>query len=277
MAMTGDDLRDGLQLGVTRLELGPFMPWMPPGLRLSVTLQGDVIQQLSCKAPKLVHQQDTMDVFVRAMSEPVPVAELELARARHHLQAVSDLLYLLELDGFGHYALELADRAQAGHEREVQGFERRLRRTGLLHWATGGIGRLPENVVAGMGLIARAAGRREDARLDDSAYADLDFIPLVQEKGDAAAICAQRLAEAAQALQLAGRAAGRLREPGPLLEGPRGIMGKAQGQLWQALLENQAVGMVWDEFVTFLVSLDLDVSGLPPADDYDNADQPHTE
>ena len=50
MGMTGEDLRDGLELGKTTIELGPFLPWMMPGLALSLTLQGDVIQQLRCHA-----------------------------------------------------------------------------------------------------------------------------------------------------------------------------------------------------------------------------------
>jgi hypothetical protein len=44
MAMTGDDLRDGLALDAFSVTLGPFLPMLPPGLLLDVTLQGDVIQ-----------------------------------------------------------------------------------------------------------------------------------------------------------------------------------------------------------------------------------------
>lgn len=43
MAMPDDDIRDGLQLGAYTATFGPFAPMMPPGLALSVTLQGDVI------------------------------------------------------------------------------------------------------------------------------------------------------------------------------------------------------------------------------------------
>ncbi|WMS44421.1 hypothetical protein RDV64_08535 [Acuticoccus sp. MNP-M23] len=43
MAMTDDDVRDGLALDAYRATYGPFLPTMPPGLALDLTLQGDVI------------------------------------------------------------------------------------------------------------------------------------------------------------------------------------------------------------------------------------------
>lgn len=44
MAMTDDDHRDGLALDVYTASLGPFVSILPPGLKMEVTLQGDVIQ-----------------------------------------------------------------------------------------------------------------------------------------------------------------------------------------------------------------------------------------
>jgi hypothetical protein len=44
MAMTDDDLRDGLALDAYTAEVGPFLSALPPGLLLTVTLQGDVLQ-----------------------------------------------------------------------------------------------------------------------------------------------------------------------------------------------------------------------------------------
>lgn len=43
MAMTADDIRDGLALDAYTARIGPFAPMLPPGLVLEVTLQGDVI------------------------------------------------------------------------------------------------------------------------------------------------------------------------------------------------------------------------------------------
>jgi len=47
MAMTADDLRDGLALDAFTARFGPFLPAFPPGLTLDITLQGDVVQSLA--------------------------------------------------------------------------------------------------------------------------------------------------------------------------------------------------------------------------------------
>ena len=275
MGMTGEDLRDGLQLGSTRLILGPFLPWMPPGLSLSLTLQGDVIQQLKCRAMGFT-TPDVDQVFLRAATEPIPLAAIELSRARHHLRVVADVLFLLELEEYGRWALQLAETVAAGQLKPVQRFTRRLRYGGLFCLSTRRIGRVPAALVPGFGPVARAAGLSEDARKGDPAYQGLDFSVLTRVEGDAAAICTQRLAETIQSLQLAGRAAERIRRPGPPIEGPRGALTEGNspknGAGWRQLVEQQARGMAWDAFVILLVSLDLDPAGLPPGKEPEDAD-----
>ncbi len=268
MAMTGEDLRDGLELGKTTMDLGPFLPWMAPGLTLSLTLQGDVIQQLKCRA--IASDASDMDeIFLRATHEPVPLAEIEMARARHQLRAVADLLLVLELDDYARQALWLAEQAIAGQAEPVQKFIRRLHWTGLFLLGTRGIGSFSAAAVRGLGPLARAAGCKEDARQDDPAYHPLHFTVLVRQGGDAAAICAQRLAETVQSLELAGRAENSVREPGPGVEGPRGALEVNNGARWQHLLEKQAKGMAWDVFVSLLAAVDLDPADLPPPEDDD--------
>ena len=51
MAMTNDDLRDGLSLDAYSAPFGPFLPMLPPGLILDLTLQGDVIQSATATRP----------------------------------------------------------------------------------------------------------------------------------------------------------------------------------------------------------------------------------
>lgn len=51
MAMTGDDLRDGLALDRLELRLGPFFRPFPPGLVLEVVLQGDLVQEADVVSP----------------------------------------------------------------------------------------------------------------------------------------------------------------------------------------------------------------------------------
>lgn len=51
MAMTGADIRDGLQLDRYSATLGPFAPMLPPGMVLDLTLQGDVICEVAVAEP----------------------------------------------------------------------------------------------------------------------------------------------------------------------------------------------------------------------------------
>ncbi len=51
MAMTAEDVRDGLQLDAYTARFGPFAPMLPPGMVLDITLQGDVIVEATVCAP----------------------------------------------------------------------------------------------------------------------------------------------------------------------------------------------------------------------------------
>lgn len=99
MAMTGDDLRDGLALDAYTTEMGPFLPMLPPGLVLRVTLQGDVLQQVEMLRPP----------YAQAGTTP--------------LRRLARLLRLLGLPG-------LAQRVRRA-ESSGTVLERRLRRAGV--------------------------------------------------------------------------------------------------------------------------------------------------
>lgn len=51
MPMTADDIRDGLALDAYTAKLGPFAPFLLPGLVLELTMQGDVIVSASVCSP----------------------------------------------------------------------------------------------------------------------------------------------------------------------------------------------------------------------------------
>jgi hypothetical protein len=89
MAMTEEDLRDGLQLDAFRLRLGPFAPMLPPGLVLELVLQGDVIQQ--------------------AQVRQIPFAQPQPSTPRSFLRRAARMLELLEL-----FALAERCRRRAG-------------------------------------------------------------------------------------------------------------------------------------------------------------------
>lgn len=280
MAMRAPD-RDGLELDRVPLRLGPFFPHLPPGLTLEVKLQGDVFQQVAVARNPFARRArqragypmaPSRDPFAAALERPVPVAELELARARHHLRWLARALRFHGLPALGERSLRLALRlepatagADAGAVRSLLCF---LRRTGALRGATRRLGRLSPDEVAGLGPVARAAGRAEDLRGDEEAYRELGFEPVVGEEGCAWARLVQRLREAAQSLELVARAsAGGDRAPvavGPLaaVEAPRGRLLPGEpppAARLLALAPGLLTGLEWGDGLAVLVSLDLDL------------------
>lgn len=274
---------DGLELDQLPLRFGPMFPPFPPGLILHIQLQGDVIRGVTVgdnPFPDSPHGPapgalDTA-VFLEALTGPQPVATLEVARARHHLRWAARALRLhgLEVDARRLLALarslapepgppvaELARRAGQQHRPAVDALVRRLRRHRTLSWATRRVGVVTPEQVSG-GPVARASGMGVDSRLDDPAYDGIDFSPVVHHGGDAHSRLCQRLAEAAQALELAERAGSRLRHPGAPVEGPRGPL--ATGEPFPStalvgLLSRLLVGQEWGDAMTTVASLDLDL------------------
>ncbi|MBW3649488.1 MAG: hypothetical protein KY458_02875 [Actinobacteria bacterium] len=259
---------DGLELDQLPLRIGPMFPPLPPGLILDIALQGDVIREVAVgDNPFLGHPDgpapaglDTA-LFLEAARRPQPVATIELARARHHLRWAAGTLRLHGLASESLRVLRLARALRPEHALEVETLARRLRGRRSLSWATRGVGVVTPAQV-GFGPVARAAGVAVDARLDDPAYDGIGFSPVVNDGGDARARLRQRLAEAAQALDLANRAGARVRQPGPALEGPRGPLSAGEALPSAALVDllpRLLVGQEWGDAMTTVASLDLDL------------------
>ncbi|RKF12268.1 hypothetical protein D6850_18745 [Roseovarius spongiae] len=89
MAMTADDIRDGLALDVYNARFGPFLPMLPPGLVLDLTLQGDVIVSVSVVSPPFEQgmQGDAPDLCAARMLRLMGIAP-RAARARGALLAL---------------------------------------------------------------------------------------------------------------------------------------------------------------------------------------------
>lgn len=260
--------RDGIELDQLPLHLGPVFAQFPPGLTLDIQLHGDVVKEVAVgdnpfgdAAVRPAPRHLDTAVFVEALSVAQPVAALEVARARHHLRWAAGALRLHGLDADALRLLALARSAAPGQRPAVEALARRVGRHRSLSWATAGVGVVAGGRVGG-GPVARAAGVAVDARIDDPAYRGLDFAPVVQAGGDARARLRQRLAEAAQALELAERAGARLRRPGPPLEGPRGALAGGEPAPSVALLEllpDLLAGLEWGDAITTVTSLDLDM------------------
>ncbi len=268
MAELGPD-RDGLRLDVLPLNVGPFFPRFPAGLTLELKLAGDVIVEtgipvnLFRDSDQRNLRGDKISPFTRALSEPVLVSELELARARAHLRWLANALVACELRSLGLRVLRLATTIGSGEGDSLHSLQRVLGWTQALGWSTKGVGRVGADKLVGLGLgpVARASGLAEDVRAEDGVYRDLGFEPIVQSEGDAAARWRQRLAEAVQSLALAARAGDRLTDPGGVVESPHGRLERTTtpADRLLPLLPGLLHEMEWGDAVTTLVSLDLNL------------------
>lgn len=89
MAMTADDLRDGLALDAYNARFGPFLPMLPPGLALDLTLQGDVIVSVTVVSPPFEQgmQGDAPDLCAARMLRLMGIGP-RAARARGALMVL---------------------------------------------------------------------------------------------------------------------------------------------------------------------------------------------
>jgi hypothetical protein len=259
--------RDGLRLDQLLVRIGPFLPGLPPGLALDVKLQGDVVQEAAVAdnpfaggASGPVARLD--DPFERALVEPVPIAELELARARHHLLWLAEALRVQGLAAAGRRSLRLGFRLTAAAGPAFDRLCRLVVRSQVLRWS---LPTAADDVVAGepdLGPVSRAAGHPTDARRLDPAYRALGFEPVTQRGGDVASRWRQRLAETDQALALARAAGDTESSVTDVVEGPRGPIsrdGPSASARLLPLLPRLLAGREWGDAVATIVSLDLDV------------------
>lgn len=275
MAMTGQDLRDGLQLDRVPLRIGPVLPGLPPGLALEIELQGDVIQQAE-RGPDPFRTGErvgrplpsTTDVFTAARTAELALVDVEVARARHHLLRLAEALDLHGLHAAGVRVARLAMRVDPGRAPDVARLRRWLRRRAALWGAAAGTGRLDAATAADLGLtgpVARAAGLDVDARRGDPAYGRLGFRVTTRRDGDARARWEQRLEESVQALQLAAAAGAATIAPDTALEDPRA---PEDVRALLRRLPHLLPGLEWGDAVTTIASLDLDLeaAGDVPVD-----------
>lgn len=256
MTMRGDELRDGLRLDAHAVRLGPFAPMLPPGLELELRLQGDVIQEV--EMVQLPYRDAMPEApFDEALDRPVPVADLERARAAHHLRCLGRFCALRGAPLLTAKAYAAADRARTGQNAGLGGLRRLLRLSGLLAGIEPGLGTLrPEQPGGLAGSALRAAGVPEDLRTRLDPYREQGFTPVTRPAGDVRARVDQWLAEAVQALDLAERLDGSpQRSFDSALEGPLGAIGASPRDLGTGLdLDALLRGLEWGQAVSVLAS-----------------------
>jgi hypothetical protein len=260
LAERADD-RDGLTLDQLPVSIGPWVGALPPGLRLRVKLQGDLIQEVEVGSPVAPAKQSA-DVFSRAIHEPVSVAELELERARHHLRWLADALLVQGLAALGRRALRLARSLTPQHQREVERLLTMVRRSGVFGLALNRAGgEVTGSAPEGLGPVARASGLSEDARLNEPVYRALGFKAILHRDGDVAARWRQRMAEVGQSLELCARAGDRTAFGEGWVEAPRGRTtadGRSPSVSLLDRLPDLLPGLEWGDGVATIWSLDID-------------------
>lgn len=257
-----DDIRDGLTLDSLTFRLGPFFFAFPPGMAAEITLQGDLVQ--TWKTQLAPYPQPLDEVFFDARQRPVPIAEVELARARHHLHQLFHALHLAGLENVSLRTLRLAHGLSTSST--LDGLRRALSRRGFFRLTAGGGVLGPEQARMIGGPAARAAGLDDDLRAEDAGYRRLGFSPVCQTAGDTHARWRQLLDEIDQSLHLA-RLAERDRvhtERTGSVETPRGPWSARRPADASALFDELLPGLEWGDALATVAS--LDVAGL--------ADQP---
>lgn len=148
LAQGGED-RDGLEMDVLHLRLGPILPHWPAGLVLWCALQGDVITEA---------RADLLDG-----AQPRPDASVHLPRTLDNLASV---LALAGWDDSASEARHLRDATlQTDKESSVGRLERlrdKLTRSRTLRWSLRGVRPLNEEEVNQLGLPSDTAGDTYD-------------------------------------------------------------------------------------------------------------------
>ena len=253
--------RDGLELDQLIVTIGPWLPVFPPGLGLAVKLAGDVMREVEPGLNPFSGLPPRVDIFRTALAAPVRVSDLEMARSRHHLRRLAEMLRVHDLGALAFRALRLAKTLQPADGDAVEDLIRRMHRSRLYPWVLEDVGLVDPGQVAGLGPVARAAGMADDARLPDPAYRELGFEPLTLDKSDAATRWRQRLNEVMQSLDLATRAGDRTTGGQGVVESPRGRLAVGEpnpATRLLGLIPSTLSGLEWGDAVATLLSFDLE-------------------
>ncbi len=257
--------RDRLELDQLPVTVGPWFSAFPPGLAIRVSLQGDVAQTIEVDRTALV-APGPPDVFARALREPISIRDLETARARRHLQWAAEAFALSGVERLARRADRLAASVGPGDSRAVHRLLRSARRSLVRSMTYRHVGVLPDDLdLAGLGPVERASGTPKDRRSEEPAYRDIGFAPIAGTGGDAWERLSQRIAEAAQALDLAAAAGDRTAFGDGVVEAPDGLHhldGPRPADRLVEMLETVLEGMEWGDLVSVLHSFDIDVESL---------------
>lgn len=173
MAERGDD-RDGLRLDVLHVPLGPVLNAWPAGLRVDLSLQGDVVQA----ADVTVVERGGGGSFWDGR----PVAR--------RLDSVGRLAEVAGWPAAARRAAELRDAVLDGRSPGLDGFARWIGRSWALRWMTRGVGTVTPELAGRYGLPEGDVADRLDGWL---AQIDGRAVPRDEPSGAALAVLPELL------------------------------------------------------------------------------------
>lgn len=154
LAEGGDD-RDGLEMDVLHLPLGPVLPYWPAGLVVHCSLQGDVIVDASAELMGSTTAGQTQDVGA--------------GRTARSVDNVASLLALAGWDDAASLARGIRDELLAGTPTEAEQrfalLQRRIRRSRMLRWSLRGVRPVDADDAQREGMPSRLAGDTHDRLL----------------------------------------------------------------------------------------------------------------
>jgi len=163
MAMTADDVRDGLALDRFEMQIGPFVPTLPPGLVLGLALQGDVVQHAEVVRPPLPWRVEASTAFAGSPGD-AGADDAGRSAAAHALRCVARVLLVCGLVAQSERCRRVAWALWRGERADIGALRRSLQRSGAVAAVAPGLGRLPLSVAEALGGAARRAARGTGAR-----------------------------------------------------------------------------------------------------------------
>lgn len=167
MAMTGDDLRDGLSLDRCTVHLGPFFAALPAGMQMEVVLQGDVVQTASVLQPPYASGPEPSP----SSRAPRSGRSSDRTRAAACLRSIAGLLTLLELLPQAERCRRLAMGTERGDDVRLLGSPHLPGRVQALRAIPRGLGRIDPSSGSSLGGVAPTARERLSDWFDEAGAA----------------------------------------------------------------------------------------------------------
>ncbi len=145
---SGEDDRDGLEMDVLHLQLGPVLAFWPPGITVGCTVHGDVITHV--------------EALHSCANEPSVKAGSASDRAVYRAHCVTQLLALAGAEDLAALARRCRDRAADGDSPDLETLRHRVERSWLLRWSLRDVGVIEESAAREHGWPSGWAGDTYD-------------------------------------------------------------------------------------------------------------------